>query len=166
MISYVGRNPTTLNFLKTLYLDSPAWTPVVVSLMPATWMKYREDLEALVLAHPRIFPGYQKGGRDFDFIPNPSTNWAYIPIVGAWFGRILNVGWTAFRCITRWLIGRPLTIMYRPIPGGMPSLARAIGTRLRTPMPLPRHGVTWPRVDYYPTVFSTCCSSTSVVLRT
>jgi hypothetical protein len=37
MISYAGRNPTTLNFLKTLYFDSPAWTPVVVSLMPATW---------------------------------------------------------------------------------------------------------------------------------
>ncbi|MEZ4733104.1 MAG: hypothetical protein R3E79_38905 [Caldilineaceae bacterium] len=71
MISYTGRNRTTLNFLKTLYFDNPEWTPFVVSLMPATWMKYRADLEEVVLAHPRIFPGYQKGDRDFDLIPNP-----------------------------------------------------------------------------------------------
>ncbi|MCE7990101.1 MAG: hypothetical protein DYG89_53835 [Caldilinea sp. CFX5] len=71
MISYTGRNPATINFLKTLYFATPEWTPVVVSLMPATWMKYRADLEEIVLAHPRIFPGYQKGDRDFDFIPNP-----------------------------------------------------------------------------------------------
>jgi hypothetical protein len=37
--------------------------------MPATWMKYREALEDLVLGHPRIFPGFRKGSVDFDF-PN------------------------------------------------------------------------------------------------
>ena len=61
MISYAGRNRETVNFLKTLYFDTPEWTPYVVSLMPATWMKYREDLEEVVLAHPRTFPGYEKG---------------------------------------------------------------------------------------------------------
>ena len=39
--------------------------------MPATWMKYREDLEEVVLAHPRTFPGYEKGSKDFDEITNP-----------------------------------------------------------------------------------------------
>ncbi len=71
MISYKGRNRETLNFLKTLYFDTPEWTPYVVSLMPATWMKYREDLEEVVLAHPRTFPGYIKGSKDFDEITNP-----------------------------------------------------------------------------------------------
>jgi hypothetical protein len=71
MISYAQRNRTATNFLKTLYFDHPEWTPCVVSLMPATWMKYRHDLEELVLAHPRLFPGYQRGDRDFDWIPNP-----------------------------------------------------------------------------------------------
>ena len=68
MISREGRNRRTVNFLKTIYFDRPEWTPCIVSLMPATWMKYREDLEELVLAHRRIFPDYQKGPKDFDRI--------------------------------------------------------------------------------------------------
>lgn len=71
MISYAGRNPATVNYLKMLYFDQPAWIPSVVSLMPATWMKYRHALEEVVLSHPRVFPGYQQGDRDFDWIPNP-----------------------------------------------------------------------------------------------
>ena len=34
--------------------------------MPATWSKYREDLEEIVLRHPRIFGPYKKGSRKFD----------------------------------------------------------------------------------------------------
>lgn len=71
MISYAGRNRETVNYLKAFNFDNPEWTPFVVSLMPATWMKYREELEELVLAHPRVFPGYEKGSRDFDALPNP-----------------------------------------------------------------------------------------------
>jgi hypothetical protein len=59
MLSYHGRNRATVNYLKSLYFDSPEWTPCRVSLMPATWIKYCQDLEALVLAHPRLFPGYR-----------------------------------------------------------------------------------------------------------
>jgi len=71
MLSYAGRNRYTVNFLKTIYFDRPEWTICRVGLMPATWMKYREELEKLVLAHPRIFPGYAQGDRDFDALPSP-----------------------------------------------------------------------------------------------
>ena len=71
MSPYHGRNRATVNYLKALYFDTPEWTPFVVSLMPATWMKYRTELEEVVLAHPRIFPGYVRGAKDFDEIPNP-----------------------------------------------------------------------------------------------
>jgi uroporphyrinogen decarboxylase len=73
MISYNGKNRQSVNYLKTLYFDHPEWTICNVSLMPATWMKYRRDLEEIVLAHPRLFPGYQRGDVDFDFakLPNP-----------------------------------------------------------------------------------------------
>jgi hypothetical protein len=66
-ISYQGKNPAAVNFLKAMYFDFPEWTPCNVGLMPATWMKYRQDLEELVLSHPRIFPDYVKGSTDFDF---------------------------------------------------------------------------------------------------
>jgi hypothetical protein len=70
-IDLTRRTRATETYLRALTFTSPEWTPVVVSLMPATWMKYRADLEELVLAHPRLFPGYHRGERDFDAIPNP-----------------------------------------------------------------------------------------------
>jgi len=54
MLSYAGRNRYTVNFLKTLYFDNPEWTICRVGLMPATWMRHREQLEELVLAHERL----------------------------------------------------------------------------------------------------------------
>ena len=71
MTRYQGRNKSTANLLKSIYFDYPEWTPCEVKIMPATWMKYREDLEELVLAHPRVFPYYKKGSRDFDAICGP-----------------------------------------------------------------------------------------------
>lgn len=66
MISYANKNRRAVNYLKTIYFDHPEWIPVNVSIMPATWMRYREAVEEIVLAHPRLFPGYVKGSRDFD----------------------------------------------------------------------------------------------------
>ena len=71
MIPYNGKSRSAVNVIKTVFFDSPEWTPCTVSIMPATWMKYREDIEEIVLAHPRVFPGYTKGSRDFDYNPNP-----------------------------------------------------------------------------------------------
>jgi hypothetical protein len=71
MMDYQGRNRHTVNYLKTIYFDFPEWTPCRVGLLPATWMKYRQDLEELVLAHARIFPGYERGSKDFDGLDNP-----------------------------------------------------------------------------------------------
>lgn len=73
MIGYAGRNRRAVNYLKTLCFDHPEWVPCNVSLMPATWMKHRGALEEIVLAHPRLFPGYVKGSVDFEFrkLPNP-----------------------------------------------------------------------------------------------
>ena len=70
MIPYHGRNQRTINYLKTIYFDHPAWIPCSVSLMPATWMKYRERLAELVLRHPRLFPGFQAGDKDYDEVPD------------------------------------------------------------------------------------------------
>ncbi len=71
MLSCAGRNARTVNLLRTIYFDRPEWTPCTVSLMPATWIKHRQHLEEIVLAHPRLFPGYEKGDRDFDAVSDP-----------------------------------------------------------------------------------------------
>lgn len=67
MISQASRNRATVNYLKTMYFDHPEWTPCSVGFLPATWIKYGQALEDLVLSHPRVFAWYQKGSVDFSF---------------------------------------------------------------------------------------------------
>ncbi len=71
MISSSGKNSRTVNLLKIIQFDRPGWVPAEVGIMPAAWMKYREDIEKIVLRHGRLFPGYRKGSKDFDEIPGP-----------------------------------------------------------------------------------------------
>jgi uroporphyrinogen decarboxylase len=98
VIRYHGRSRRTVNLLKTLYFDRPEWTICEVGLLPATWMKHREDLEELVLAHPRIFPGYRKGSRDFDQAGDPT----YEP------GRHTDCWGTVWDNVERGLAGMPV----------------------------------------------------------
>ena len=53
---------------KAMTYDHPEYIPISVSLLPATWIKYREELEELVARHPIIFGESQKGQRDFDAV--------------------------------------------------------------------------------------------------
>lgn len=99
MIDYAGRNRRTVNFLKTLYFDHPEWTACRVGLMPATWIKYREDLEALCLAHPKVFPDFRKGGVNFD----DAGSHAYE------FGRHQDAWGCVWENVARGLEGAPVT---------------------------------------------------------
>ena len=56
------------NYLKAAHFQHPEWIPCRVGIMPATWRKYREEVEEIVLRHAKIFPGFKKGERDFDFL--------------------------------------------------------------------------------------------------
>jgi hypothetical protein len=67
MNRYAGKNRAAANYLKTIYFDCPEWTPCSVNFLPATWMRHGPALEELVLAHPRVFPGYRKGAVDYTF---------------------------------------------------------------------------------------------------
>jgi len=54
------------NYFRAIRFEYPEWIPVSVRIMPATWAKYREALEEIVLQHPVIFGEYEKGSTDFD----------------------------------------------------------------------------------------------------
>ncbi|MBN1345906.1 MAG: hypothetical protein JXQ73_24665 [Phycisphaerae bacterium] len=56
------------NYFRAIEWRTPAWLPVAVSLMPATWRKYRQNLEDIVLRHPRVFGEYERGSKDFDAV--------------------------------------------------------------------------------------------------
>lgn len=54
------------NTLRNLEWRNPLWIPCHANFAHATWRKYREDLEEVVLRHPVIWGGYKRGGTDFD----------------------------------------------------------------------------------------------------
>ena len=54
--------------MKAMLFERPEYIPVRLSLLPAAWMQYRDDLEALVRRHPVLFPDYKPGSRDYDAV--------------------------------------------------------------------------------------------------
>jgi hypothetical protein len=60
------------NFIDAVRFNHPRWLPCQIRFLPATWIKYRESLEKIILSYPKIFYGYKKGLKNFDFIGPPS----------------------------------------------------------------------------------------------
>ena len=76
------------NYLRTIEFREPEWIQCTVSLMPATWARYREELEDIVIRHPIIFGLYKKGSRDFS---NFSTSYTEGTYTDAWGCRWANI---------------------------------------------------------------------------
>jgi len=53
--------------IKSLKYERPEYIPVGVGILPAAWMKYREELDELVAQHPILF-GEQNQDRDYDAV--------------------------------------------------------------------------------------------------
>ena len=53
------------NYLRAIEFNYPEKIPCSVNFSPLTWNRYRQDLEKIVLAHPKIFPDYREGSQDF-----------------------------------------------------------------------------------------------------
>ena len=53
--------------LKALQFAGPEYIPVSVGILPAAWMKYRQELDDLVSAHPILF-GETQRDRDCDAV--------------------------------------------------------------------------------------------------
>ncbi len=58
----------TSDAIKAALFDRPEHIPVTVSILPATWMKYREQVDDLVARHPVVFGGEQPYQRDYDAV--------------------------------------------------------------------------------------------------
>jgi hypothetical protein len=54
------------NWLRVVEFRHPESIPCGVGFAPLTWHVHREGLEDVCLKHPKLFPGFTKGGRDFD----------------------------------------------------------------------------------------------------
>ena len=54
------------NYYRAVEFRSPQYIPTRVKLMPATWRKYRAELEKLVLRHPDLWPDFTAGSLNYD----------------------------------------------------------------------------------------------------
>ena len=52
--------------VKAMLFRCPEHVPVEVTFVPATWMRYRDELDALVRRHPIVFGPDQPDRRDYD----------------------------------------------------------------------------------------------------
>jgi len=57
----MDHNPRMRNLLAAIHFDRPEWIPCSVSLLPGTWLKYGDEVEAVALDHPALFPNYKPG---------------------------------------------------------------------------------------------------------
>lgn len=54
---------------RAMNFEGPQFIPVQVSLLPAAWIRYREQLEELVRRHPVIFGEQGSAPRNYDYVP-------------------------------------------------------------------------------------------------
>ncbi len=59
------------NWLRAVEFRHPEWISVYVDFV-GPWQRYREALEDVVLRHPILFPGFQRGSVDFGPIDAPA----------------------------------------------------------------------------------------------
>lgn len=61
------------NFIRNARLQGPEWIPMVVAISGASWNQWREEMEDVVARHPWMYPGFEKGQRDFgNWDPGPA----------------------------------------------------------------------------------------------
>jgi hypothetical protein len=54
------------NFIRTITFNHPQWLHYDIAINPAMWAVYKEELEEVVLRHPAVFRGFQKGSVDYN----------------------------------------------------------------------------------------------------
>jgi uroporphyrinogen decarboxylase len=61
------------NYLRNARFQGPEWIPMSLSISGASWNQLREDLEDVLVRHPWMFPGFEKGKRDYEnWDPGPA----------------------------------------------------------------------------------------------
>ena len=63
------------NFLQTVGMTGSPWIPALIYISPELWHKHREQLEAVLLAHPQQFPAYRRGLVRLDKVGHRTGEW-------------------------------------------------------------------------------------------
>jgi len=72
------------NYLRNASMARPDYMPVGVHISNASWDQLREELEDVVTRHPRIWPGFQRGQRNYEHFRFGPAHQAGEPFRDAW----------------------------------------------------------------------------------
>jgi len=76
------------DFMKAMLFKGPDSIPVNVYFLPATWSRYREALEEIVIRHPALFGPYQKGTYNYASIPETYKEGVHVDAWGCVWSNI------------------------------------------------------------------------------
>ncbi len=76
------------DYFKAMKYEYPSRIPTEVSLLPATWAKYGEALEEIVIRYPTIFRGYVKGSYKHNIKPETYHEGEHIDVWGCVWSNI------------------------------------------------------------------------------
>ena len=54
------------NYLRNASMTGPEWIPCSVGISGASWDQWRGEMEDVLVRHPTLFPGFEKGKRNYD----------------------------------------------------------------------------------------------------
>jgi len=72
------------NYLRNASFEGPEYTPAHISISNASWDQWRDEMEDVVAHHPRIWPNFEKGKRDWDHFDFGPAHTKDVPFKDAW----------------------------------------------------------------------------------
>ncbi|HQH53914.1 MAG TPA: uroporphyrinogen decarboxylase family protein [Candidatus Hydrogenedentes bacterium] len=72
------------NYLRNASFHYPEYTPMHIYLSNASWDQWRGAMEDVVARHPRIWPDFEKGKRDWDAFDFGPAHTAGVPFEDTW----------------------------------------------------------------------------------
>ncbi len=80
------------NYLQTASLTGGEWIPARLVISGASWDQLRDEVEDVLIRHPRYFPNFQKGQRnhdDYEFDPQQRAGGEFTDSYGCvWHGEV------------------------------------------------------------------------------
>lgn len=72
------------NYLRNASFQNPERMPVFLGISNGSWDQWRDEMEEVAARHPRIWPGFEKGRRDWDHFDFGPAHTAGQPYKDAW----------------------------------------------------------------------------------
>ena len=72
------------NYLRNASFAYPEYTPVMISISNASWDQWRDEMEEVVARHPKLWPEFKRGQRDWDHFDFGPANTKDVPFTDAW----------------------------------------------------------------------------------